>query len=142
MTRHLPARIILETDAVSLRYYPGPKIVHHELRRFVHGKELREVLEKGLELLIAHHACKWLSDDRGNGPLTPEDADWAESEWGPRTLAAGWKFWAVVMPEKVTGQMNLRRKMALYENLGVIVQAFASPGEALSWLERQKASAG
>ena len=139
MTRNPPARIIIETAAVSLRYYPGPKIVHHELRRFTHGAEFRDVLEKGLELLIQHRACKWLSDDRGNSPLTPEDADWAESEWAPRVLAAGWKFWAVVLPEKVTGQMNMRRKMALYADQGVIVQAFERPGAALTWLERQKA---
>jgi hypothetical protein len=134
MTKHPPARLIHDTEAVTLRYYPGPKIVHHELRRFVHGMEFRAVLEKGLELLIAHRACKWLSDDRGNGPLTLQDAEWAESDWAPRVLAAGWKFWAVVLPEKATGQMNMRRKMSLYVDQGVTVQSFASPDEALTWL--------
>jgi hypothetical protein len=128
--------VIIDTPAAVLRYHPGPKIVHHELRRFVHGAEFRAVLEKGLELFIAHRACKWLSDDRGNGPLTPQDAEWAETEWGPRVVAAGWKLWAVVMPTKVTGQMNMRRKMSLYADQGVTVQSFASPEEALAWLER------
>jgi hypothetical protein len=140
MTRHsTPPRVIVETDAVSLRYHVGAKIVHHELRRFVHGEELRSVLEKGLELIITHRACKWLSDDRGNAPLTPQDAEWAEREWAPRVVAAGWKYWAVVMPQKITGQMYMRRRIAKYEERGLIVRTFEDPDDALVWLERQKA---
>src|SRR5207344_2257618 len=96
--RRPPPRVIIDTEAVSLVYHPGAKIVHHELRRFVRGAEFRDVLEQGLDAFIKYGACKWLSDDRGNGPLTAADSDWATKEWAPRVMAAGWKFWAVVMP--------------------------------------------
>ncbi len=132
------ARTIIDNEAVALRYYPRTKIVHHELRRFVQGAELRQVLEKGLEIFIAHHACKWLTDDRGNGPLTPADTEWGLTSWSPRVIAAGWKFWAVVMPEKVLGQMNMRRWIQAYAEKGVTASAFGDPEDAMMWLEAQR----
>jgi hypothetical protein len=126
--------VIIDTEAVSLRYHARYKIVHHEIRRFVHGQEFREILEKGLEVFVQHVANKWLSDDRGNGPLKPADADWALHEWAPRVMRAGWKFWAVVMPEKVLGQMNMKRWIETYAAQGVTVKAFSDPGEAMAWL--------
>ena len=132
-------QVLIESDAVSLRYYPKTKIVHHELRQFVHGDQFRNVLEKGLEVFIQNRAHKWLSDDRGNGPLKPADAEWALGDWAPRVMAAGWKFWAVVLPEKVLGQMNMKRFIAMYAEKGVTAEAFTDPAEAMKWLVEQKA---
>jgi hypothetical protein len=127
--------VIIETEAVSLRYHPRTKIVHHEIRRFVHGQEFRDILEKGLEVFQRNSAHKWLSDDRGNGPLKPADAEWALNDWAPRVMARGWKFWAVVMPKKVLGQMNMKRWIEAYTERGVTTQAFSDPHEAMVWLE-------
>jgi hypothetical protein len=128
---------IIDDEAVSLRFHPDSKIVHHELRRFVHGEQFRQVLEKGLDAFKRYGAKKWLSDDRGNGPLKPADAEWALNDWAPRVMAAGWAFWAVVMPEKVLGQMNMKRWIATYAEQGVAAMAFSDPSEALKWLEAQ-----
>jgi hypothetical protein len=125
-------RILLDTDAAVLRYHVKTKIVHHEFRRFVYGDELRDVL---LEIFKKHGACKWLSDDRHNGPLKPSDEQWALGYWFPRVKAAGWKYWAVVMPEKVLGQMNMNRWIATYAPHGIQAQAFGDPAAALAWLE-------
>jgi hypothetical protein len=128
---------IIDSEAVSLRYYPASKIIHHEIRRFVHGQEFRDILEKGLKVFTERMARKWLSDDRGNGPLKPADADWAINDWAPRVMRAGWKFWAVVMPETVLGQMNMKRWIETYAAQGVTAQAFSDPHEAKKWLEEQ-----
>jgi hypothetical protein len=128
---------ILDTEAVCLVYHPLTKIVHHEIRRFVHGAEFRDILEQGLKAFRKHGAYKWLSDNRRNGPLKPADGDWAVTNWGPRVMAAGWKYWAVVMPEKVIAQMNMRRWIDTYAEKGVTVQAFTDPDEAMAWLEAQ-----
>lgn len=135
--RRSAAETILETDAVVLRYHVAEKIVHHELRRFVHGPELRDVLEKGLELFVARGAVKWLSDDRGNGPVKPADEQWARTEWFPRVKAAGWKYWAVVLPEKVLGQMNMKRWIELYAAEGIEARAFTDPDEAFEWIRER-----
>jgi hypothetical protein len=126
---------ILETENVTLRYYPFAKIIHHELRRFVHGEEFRRVLDLGLEELSRNCGAKWLSDDRGNAPLKPADAEWALNDWAPRVMKAGWKYWAVLMPEKVTGKMNMRRWIETYSQQGVTVDVFDDTEEALVWLE-------
>ena len=88
--------VVLDTDVARLSYDVRNKIVQHEFRSFVHGPALRAVLEKGLELFRARGAYKWLSDDRGNGPVTAADGEWALHDWAPRVIAAGWKYWAVV----------------------------------------------
>jgi len=130
---------ILETASVRLLYHPGPKIVHHEFRRFVHGAELRNVLEAGAELLERRRAKSWLSDDRGNGPLKPADAEWAQTQWFPRVREAGWRYWAVVMPEGALGQMNMRRWIETYAALGIVAHPFDEPEAAFSWLLGQVA---
>ena len=130
--------VIIETDAVSLRYYPPSGIVHHEIRRFVHGQEFRDLLSEGARAFRKYGACKWLSDDRGNGPLKPSDRDWARDVWGPDVMAAGWKFWAVVLPAKAMAQMNMQRWIGAYAKQGVTVRAFEDPYEAMAWLKAQE----
>lgn len=129
--------ILIDTPAAALYYHPDEHIVHHEFKRFVHGRELREVLERGHALLVEHSACKWLSDDRGNGPLKPADEEWCKSQWFPQVKSAGWKHWAVVMPERVVGQMNMRRWIEMYAQLGINAHPFHDPVEALGWLKAQ-----
>jgi hypothetical protein len=129
--------VLIDTPSAILRYHKRTRIVHHELRQFIYGDAFRAVLDKGLEAFQKYGAKKWLSDDRGNGPLKPADADWALNDWAPRVMAAGWKVWAVVMPEKVLGQMNMKRWIETYAAQGVKVEAFTDPAEAMTWLERE-----
>jgi len=128
---------LIDNDAALLRYHLAPKIVHHEFRRFIHGEPFREVLTRGLEVLQKRGAIKWLSDDRHNGPIKPADAEWASKVWVPRVLAAGWKYWAVVLPEKTLGQMNMMRWIDTYAALGVTAQPFEHVEDAKHWLEEQ-----
>jgi len=137
VTGRSSAQKLIDNSAALLCYHPQTKIVHHEFRRFVHGAEFREVLERGLELIQKHRATKWLSDDRGNGPLKPADAEWSSTDWAPRATAAGWKYWAVVMPLKVLGQMNMNRWITHSTSQGVTAKAFAEPGKAKYWLMTQ-----
>jgi hypothetical protein len=129
--------ILIDTPAVALRYYSAKRIVHHEFKQFVRGEQFRSVLETGLQWFQKHAACKWLSDDRGNTAITPGDADWALTQWAPRVIAAGWKYWAVVMPENTIGQMNMKRWIQTYADQGVTARAFTDPREAMRWLEVQ-----
>ena len=137
ITRNLriDLEVVLDNETSRLCYDPRHKIVQHEFRSFVHGRALRDVLERGLELLKQRGAHKWLSDDRGNGPVTAADSEWALNDWAPRVIAAGWKYWAVVLPEKVLGQMNMRRWIETYSKLGVLAQVFDDPEAGRTWLK-------
>ena len=83
-------------------------------------------------------AIKWLSDDRNNSALPPEDSNWAIETWNPRVLNAGWKYWAVVTPEKVIGQLNLQRFVEMYSEMGVTVKVFTDADAALAWLKSEE----
>lgn len=128
---------LLENDVASLWWYPDEKIIHHQFRAFTCGEQFCGVLEKGLEAFREYGASKWLSDDRGHCVVTDEDTEWVIQSWSPRVIAAGWKHWAVVVPAKVVGQMSMRRWIKRFEAMGITVQAFTDPDEAMAWLERQ-----
>lgn len=127
--------VISDTDYATLWYHPEKKIIHHKFHRFIYGPEFRNVLDKGLEIMKQNGSQKWLSDDRENSTLTAEDGEWAQTDWSPRVIAVGWKFWAIVMPEKVIGQINMKRFAKDYSEKGVTVQFYTDADEALKWLE-------
>jgi hypothetical protein len=126
---------ILDTDYATLWYYPEEKIVYHVFHKYIYGQEFRDVLEKGTAIFKQYGAQKWLSDDRLNSALPPADVDWSMNDWFPRAFASGWKYWAIVMPDKVAGQMNMNRFMKRYIELGLNIQVFDDSAEALKWLQ-------
>ena len=131
----MSAVTILDNEYATLWFHPEKKIIHHHFKKFIFGKELQNVLDEGYRQLKKNGAQKWLSDDRLNGALSSADETWAKTDWFPRVLQAGWKYWAIVMPEKVIGQLNMKRFMEDYAKLGITAKPFSDPDEALKWLE-------
>src|SRR4051812_19118379 len=130
-------QVVIDDDWSTLLYHPRPKIVHHEMRRVIQGEQFHQLLERGLALLVEHGACKWLSANRGQGPLTQADSIWAQTVWAPRAIAAGWRYWAVVMPERIIGQMSMTHMIKTYAQKGVTVSTFSEPEAAMKWLARR-----
>src|SRR5688572_5819407 len=89
---------IVDSPYATLWYHPGPGIVHHQIHKFISGQAFRDLLLAGLDVLQKNRAQKWLSDDRANAVLRPEDVDWSHQFWFPQTVQAGWKYWAIVQP--------------------------------------------
>lgn len=130
----MPKLTIIDNEYASLWFYPEHKIVHHKFHQFIFGQPFRDVLNRGADLLQQHHAQKWLSDDRNNSALRPEDKAWSQTEWFPRVVNAGWKYWALVMPQKIVGQMNMKAIVDDYARQGVVVRVFSDPEKAMQWL--------
>ena len=126
---------VLDNEFVTMWYYPEDKIVHHQFHQFMYGQLFRDALMTGADLFEKNSANKWLSDDRANNALPEEDAEWGRQNWVPRIMKAGWKYWALVMPDKVLGQMNMQRFVKEFSKHGVTVKVFADPDEALKWLK-------
>ena len=125
----MPSLTLLDTEFATLKFHPDSGIIHHEFHKFIFGEAFRAVLSKGAEAMEKHQATKWLSDDRKNNALPQDDAEWAMTTWSTRTLAAGWKYWAVVLPQKVLGQMNMQRFIDMYKQRGLEVRVFSDSGE-------------
>ncbi|HEX7840550.1 MAG TPA: hypothetical protein VF469_23890 [Kofleriaceae bacterium] len=126
---------ILENDVISLWFYPGRQMIHHQMKTYCYADRFREALNKGVEAMERYRATRWLSDDRANGALPVEDTDWAEQVWLPKAKAAGWRHWSIVQPERVIGQINLARIAKKYAQLGINTRMFSDPDEAFKWLE-------
>lgn len=128
---------VWDTDYVAVWYYPDKQIIHHKFHKFLYGQEFRNALSAGTEAMKKYGARKWLSDDRQNSALRKADLDWANTSWFPQTQKAGWKFWAVVLPENALGQLNMDVAIKLNAKRGIITQMFSNPQDAMTWLEQQ-----
>lgn len=133
----MPPITVINNEYATLVYQPEQKIVYHTFHKPLTSADFRLVLNTGAELFAKHHACKWLSDDRGNSALSPEDSEWAMKDWFPRVLQAGWKFWALVVPEDIMARMNLKQFVDSYFEQGLRIMVFTDPKEAMEWLESQ-----
>jgi hypothetical protein len=131
----MPPTIVLDNEFVTMWYYPEDKIVHHQFHKFMYGQAFRDALSTGADIFEKNGARKWLSDDRANSALPQEDADWGRQNWTPRVMKAGWKYWALIMPEKMVGQMSMQRFIKEFGEQGVTVKVFSDPDEALKWLK-------
>lgn len=128
---------VLDTDLVAVWYYPEDKIVHHQIKQFISGQPFRDFLNAGAAIFEQYRAEKWLSDDRGSPVIRPEDIDWGDKNWFPRVAAAGWKYWAIVRPDKAVAQMVMKDLSAKYAKSGVTSKWFTDPDDALWWLRSQ-----
>jgi hypothetical protein len=127
--------ILIQNEYATLVYYPDTKIVQHTIHKPIGGQELRDVLTTGTKTLREYQASKWLSDDRGNSALSPEDTEWGMKEWFPRAIKAGWKYWALVVPQDILGRMNMKEVVDSYFEQGLRIAVFTNPEDALKWLK-------
>ena len=131
----MAAVTILDNEDVSMWYYPETKILHHQMHKFVCGQPFRDALMKGADVFQKYGAQKWLSDDRATPALSKEDLEWGDTVWFPRVAKLGWKYWAIVMPEKIIGQMTMKKLAEKYSAQGVTTKMFSNPDAAREWLE-------
>lgn len=126
--------IVLENEWATVRYEPTHKYIYHTFHKPIGGQPFRDALNIGLEAFITKGATKWLSDDRHNAELSPEDVAFGINDWGQRAAKAGWKYWALVVPESIAGRLTLSGIVEAYFNMGVRVAVFVDLEEAREWL--------
>jgi hypothetical protein len=131
----VPIITIIDDEKRSLFYHSDSKVVHHKIKRGLFGVDFRDLLTRGAELMEENGAKKWLSDDRDNSIVAPEDSQWGGEVWAPRVIRAGFKYWAIVVPISAVGSLQMRRLADEYRYRGVTVQAFDNLAAALAWLE-------
>ncbi len=125
---------VIDDSRVSIWVYPEDGIVHHKIKKFVYGEEFRKMLMKSGEIFKDHGCSKYLSDDRNSSALKKEDTDWAKENWEKNMVKSGWTHWAIVLPEKVVGRMNMAGIIDRHEKMGVVVKSVKTPEEGLEWL--------
>ena len=102
---------VLSNDYFDLLFHENEKIVHHIYKPAMDSDHLEQVLSAGTDLLEKHQATKWLSDNRLLATaFSDEVAGWVNNVWLPRTIKAGWKYWAMVVPESVISRADHIRR--------------------------------
>ena len=129
---------IVDTDKAALWYYPDKKIIHNEQKKYLYGEPYRDFLNEVTKAFREYKAEKLLSDDRKNSGISKDDQKWGNTEWFPKTKAAGWKYWAIVQPENSIGQLTMKRVIANITSQGIKAEVFTDPNQAMAWLEKQK----
>jgi hypothetical protein len=126
--------VVFESEQMSVWCYPKWRLIYHQMHRYCLGEPFRAGMSAGTQAMQRHRAIAWLSDDRLNGPLPDEDEQWAGTFWFQQTKAAGWKYWAMVLPERAVGKLNVKRYIELSRKRGIEAQMFVAPEPALDWL--------
>ncbi len=125
---------IIDNESITIQYLPDKKIIYHTIHKPISGQPLREALMAGTEALRQYGATKWLSDDRKNGPLPPEDAEWGVA-WNRQTVAVGWKYWAIVVPKTIEAAGSMSPAISSLYDLGLQMRVFSQLEDAFAWLE-------
>lgn len=102
---------------------------------FVEGRNLREAMDKGLEILQTKKAPFWLADLRKLGVISQADQEWISRDWFPRAMQIGLTKRATILPEKAVGKMSVNRVSEQMNNRRVESAIFQEVGEAYYWFE-------
>jgi hypothetical protein len=129
--------VVHNGPSVTVWFHPESNIVHSQVHKFVTGKPFQDFLRAGYDALAKHKSKKWLSDDRSNSVLRQEDVEWGNQNWLPKCVAAGWKYWAIVQPEKILAHAPMERLVADFKQLGITSKFFSDSTAAMAWLESQ-----
>lgn len=136
----MPNTTIFNSEYITVEYWPDHKLIYHTIHKPMSSQlaTFKEALNAGTEALQKYQVRKWLSDDRKNDPLTPEGNEWAYGDWQPRTLKAGWKYWAAVVPEDLVAAGTLMPVIENLYELGLRMMVFTSVEQAVEWLDKME----
>lgn len=132
----MASNIIIDNHHALLEFDPTTKIIHHKLHQSIDSHTLRRVLMSGVDLLKIHHATKWLSDNRDINAHSPEDTEWVNNHWLPAAVAAGWKYWALVVPDDFMARVNMSEFVDTFYAKGIRIMVFTDTDLAQQWLEK------
>ena len=128
--------IIFDNQYIWMGYHTDTQIIHHHYFPQLNSHYLRAGLDTGVEVMIEHGATKWLSDNREADAHSPEDTEWINTDWLPRAVGAGWRYWALVVPQHTLALMNMAEFVQTFYDFGVWVSVFTDPDEAMDWLQQ------
>lgn len=129
--------VIYDSEYITIEYWPEKKFIFHTIHQpmSAHLETFKAALNAGTEALERYKVSKWLSDDRKNDALTEEGGRWSFTDWQPRTMQAGWKYWASVVPEDLVAAGTLIPVIDQLFERGLRMRVFTNVEEAIKWLD-------
>ncbi len=127
--------IISKTPKYTIKYYPDFQIIHHHVVERLNGNEMYQLLTACIQTLRTKKANKWLSEDPPHMAYTKEMLEEGTLKWLSDALEAGWKYWAIIKPKNMIGQLNFELMMKMYSEKGIESRAFDDIDSAIEWLK-------
>lgn len=115
--------------------------VELEAIQYASGPDFRSILERALQALKERRSNKMLADISRIGlAFSAEDMIWTETDWFPRCIKAGMKYFAMVMPKALAVHMSVDKFSQKFDPdaIGYIRRFFTDAEEARKWLRQQK----
>jgi hypothetical protein len=131
----MPPIIIVDNEHITVQYLPDKKCIYHTVHKPLADSVFQDALNAGADALKHYGVCKWLSDDRKIGPLSQEILQWSATDWQPRMIAAGWKYWANIVPEEIKAAGTLVPLIDVLYGLGLRMMVFSDVEKAVQWLD-------
>ena len=128
--------VYFETEFGLVDWNENERIAMISWKQFASGENLKQPIEKLLELMISQKLEGWVGDLRGVKPITPEDQDWYDKTWLPKAINSGIKRAAVILPESVISTMSSKRFLSKMEDKEFELSYFQSVEEAKEWMKQ------
>ncbi len=101
-------QVLYEDKVMIISWDNRNRIIEQVWKGFASGETYRNPLEKLLGFMRSKRVSKVLSDMCNLGAVAQSDQNWTETYFAPNAIAAGVKYWALVLPASVIGQMGQR----------------------------------
>ncbi|MFN8528448.1 MAG: hypothetical protein U0670_07545 [Anaerolineae bacterium] len=133
----MPNITLYTSPYITVEYWPDKALIYHTIHQPIneHVDMFKTALDAGTEGMAKYKVRKWLSDDRKNDSLTEEGNQWSMNVWQPKTLKAGWKYWAMVVPEDLAAAGTLMPVIEILYELGLRMSVFTTLENAIAWLD-------
>ena len=81
---------------------------------FANSDQLRYLMNETLRQYVAEYwrhpgPLGWVADSRHLGAIKPSDQQWLDTDWNPRTYAAGVRHIAIVEAETIFGKISAQQ---------------------------------
>lgn len=127
-----------EAPCATIHWEDDDRIVWVEWKATPDSASFRKVLDAGLELIVQKGGQRWLADCLKMGPVSVDDTKWANEDWTPRIIAAGVKWLAFVMPERVSASISVLGFLAEAGGATMDTMECGSIDDAKRWLREQR----
>ena len=114
---------IYNSPYITMEYRQNENMIYHTVKKPIGEGQiqmLKDALNAGTDTLAQHNVKKWLSDDRLNGPLPEKFVEWSTQVWCTRTIKAGWKYWANVVPVELQAAGSLTPVINALYDMGAV----------------------
>lgn len=124
-----------ETSYLKIVFNEEIQSAEMHWKTFTTPQELKDGLNKGLELVEEKNISNWIADVSSLGVVGEEEQKWSNENWFPRALKEGIKRMAVIVSDDIFNQMSVEEIMQNVPQMNFTSKYFSNVEEAREWIK-------